>query len=77
MYHAPKIAELDLEGMEGEVQDIVKFYNGQELSATLPYKVAFTLPVVEGARAKKFICHLVRPGWGCGLPKWHATSASQ
>lgn len=58
VFHAPKIPELDLEGWEGEIQEVVKMYKGALLSATLPYKVQFELPNPEGTKAKKFVAHL-------------------
>ena len=60
VYHAPKISELQLEGKEGTVKQIVKVFKGKELSANLPYKVEFLLEKKEGEkRQQKVWVHLV------------------
>ena len=40
--------------------DVVRQYKGKELSANLPYKVAFQLDA-EDQKPKKFFAHLVGP----------------
>lgn len=39
VYHVPKKPELDLLGRTGTVAEVVRFYQGAELSATMPYRV--------------------------------------
>lgn len=39
VYHVPKKPELDLLGRTGVVSDVVRFQDGAELSATMPYRV--------------------------------------
>ena len=39
---------------------IVQFYKGKKLSANLPYKVQFQIPLEDGAKPVKLIAHLVR-----------------
>ena len=58
VYHAPKLSELQLEGKEGTVKQIVKVFKGKELSANLPYKVEFLLDK-EGGKQRKVLAHLV------------------
>ncbi|CAL8463611.1 g3145 [Coccomyxa elongata] len=58
IYHSPKLGEsFNLEGREGTVLDIVQQYKGKKLSANLPYKVEFMVPV-EGSKDVKLIAHL-------------------
>ncbi|KAF3785854.1 Ferredoxin-thioredoxin reductase variable chain [Nymphaea thermarum] len=56
VYHVPKVAELDLNGMEGEIKDNVSIWKGKHISANLPYKVQFAAQV--GDRSIKFFAHL-------------------
>lgn len=45
--------------MEGTVVEVVKVYKGQELSATLPYKVQLDIPApADGGKAPKVVVHL-------------------
>ena len=39
VYHVPKKPELDLLGRTGVVSEVVRFQDGAELSATMPYRV--------------------------------------
>ena len=39
VYHVPKKPELDLLGRTGVVAEVVRFQDGAELSATMPYRV--------------------------------------
>lgn len=48
----------------GVLLQIVQQYKGQKLSANLPYKVEFMIPV-EGSKDVKLIAHLV---WPAALP---------
>ena len=60
VYHVGKFKEgLDLQGMEGVVQADVRQHKGQELSATLPWKVQFEAKDGDG-KPVKVIAHLVR-----------------
>ncbi|GJP55654.1 hypothetical protein CLOM_g14597 [Closterium sp. NIES-68] len=55
VFHVPGVKELDLEGTEGIVKDVLGVYKGTPVSANLPYKVAFETEV-NGAK-KKFFVH--------------------
>ena len=57
VYHVPKVPELDLTGMEGEIKQYVALWNGKRISANLPYKVAFVTDI-EGRGSVKFFAHL-------------------
>lgn len=59
IYHVGKFKEgLDLEGRVGVVMDDVRKYEGQELSATLPWKVQFEVEHDGGASMVKVVAHL-------------------
>ncbi len=51
VYHFPKSKNepFDIQGMEGEIKDIVTEWKGRPVSANLPIKVKFD---------KKFVSHL-------------------
>ena len=49
---------LSLEGLEGEVLEVVKEYQGKNLTANLPYKVQLLLE--NDGKKTKFFAHLVR-----------------
>lgn len=75
IYHAPKLPELDLNGMEGTfVKDVTEF-KGQTLSANLPIKVAFQMEK-DGATVK-FQAHLVGPMGVLGPCERHAWMCMQ
>ncbi|KAK7381455.1 hypothetical protein VNO78_34159 [Psophocarpus tetragonolobus] len=57
VYHVPKVAEIDLTGMEGEIKQYVALWNGKRISANLPYKVQF-LTDIPGRGPVKFFAHL-------------------
>ncbi|XP_014510317.1 ferredoxin-thioredoxin reductase, variable chain [Vigna radiata var. radiata] len=57
VYHVPKVPELDLTGMEGEIKQYVGLWNGKRISANLPYKVQFVTDV-QGRGPVKFFAHL-------------------
>ncbi|KAL1356327.1 hypothetical protein AAHE18_05G176400 [Arachis hypogaea] len=57
VYHVPKVPELDLDGMEGQIKQYVGLWNGKRISANLPYKVEFVTEV-EGRGKVKFFAHL-------------------
>jgi len=57
VYHVPKVAELDLSGMEGEIKQFVGLWNGKRISANLPYKVQFVTDI-PGRGPVKFFAHL-------------------
>lgn len=50
---------LSLEGLEGEVLEVVKEYQGKNLTANLPYKVQLLLE--NDGKKTKFFAHLVSP----------------
>lgn len=57
VYHVPRVPELEITGMEGEVKQYVGLWKGKQISANLPYKVQFVVDV-EGRGAVKFFAHL-------------------
>ncbi|KAL2335784.1 hypothetical protein Fmac_016997 [Flemingia macrophylla] len=57
VYHVPKIPELDLTGMEGEIKQYVGLWKGKRISANLPYKVQFVTEI-QGRGPVKFFAHL-------------------
>ncbi|XP_062108024.1 ferredoxin-thioredoxin reductase, variable chain-like [Humulus lupulus] len=57
VYHVPKVPEIDLMGMEGEIKQYVAIWKGKQISANLPYKVQFVTEV-EGRGAVKLLAHL-------------------
>ena len=50
---------LDLKGKEGTIIEVIEKLNDKPLSANLPYKTQFLLPV-DGGKEQKLIAHLVR-----------------
>ncbi|KAI3435063.1 FeThRed_A domain-containing protein [Psidium guajava] len=57
VYHVPRVAELELSGMEGEVKQNLLFWRGKSLTANRPFKVEF-VGDVEGRGPVKFVAHL-------------------
>ncbi|CAH8271990.1 unnamed protein product [Arabidopsis lyrata] len=57
VYHVNRVAEVDLEGMEGKLKDYVAVWKGKRISANLPYKVEF-FKEIEGRGPVKFVAHL-------------------
>uniref|UniRef100_A0A2N9GEA3 Ferredoxin thioredoxin reductase alpha chain domain-containing protein n=1 Tax=Fagus sylvatica TaxID=28930 RepID=A0A2N9GEA3_FAGSY len=57
VHHVPKVAEVDLTGMEGELKQYVGEWKGKRISANLPYKVQFVTHI-EGRGPVKFFAHL-------------------
>ncbi|XP_024372577.1 ferredoxin-thioredoxin reductase subunit A1, chloroplastic [Physcomitrium patens] len=55
VYHVPKNPELDIDGLEGEVKEVVTTFKGKPVSATFPYKVQL---VTMGEESRKFFVHL-------------------
>lgn len=49
---------LDLKGKEGTIIEVIEKLNGKPLSANLPYKTQFLLPL-DGGKDQKLIAHLV------------------
>eukprot|EP00246_Nothoceros_aenigmaticus_P010443 TRINITY_DN26962_c0_g1_i1.p1 TRINITY_DN26962_c0_g1~~TRINITY_DN26962_c0_g1_i1.p1 ORF type:complete len:199 (-),score=18.46 TRINITY_DN26962_c0_g1_i1:327-875(-) len=56
VYHVAKLPNLDLDGLEGAVKEVLGIWKGKQVSANLPYKVQFELEV-DGKRLK-FLVHL-------------------
>lgn len=54
--HVPKHPEFDLQGLEGELKEVLKSWKGKPISANLPYKVQFVLDL-QGKQVK-FFAHL-------------------
>ncbi|TKY50515.1 Ferredoxin-thioredoxin reductase, variable chain [Spatholobus suberectus] len=57
VYHVPKVPEVDLTGMEGEIKQYVGLWKGKRISANLPYKVEFVTDI-QGRGPVKFFAHL-------------------
>ncbi|KAM0964229.1 hypothetical protein ACFX13_020661 [Malus domestica] len=57
VYHVPRVPEVDITGMEGELKQYVGLWKGKRISANLPYKVQFVVDV-QGRGAVKFFAHL-------------------
>ncbi|KAF8009640.1 hypothetical protein BT93_J0602 [Corymbia citriodora subsp. variegata] len=57
VYHVPRVPELELSGMEGEVKQNLLFWRGKSLTANRPFKVEFVREV-EGRGLVKFVAHL-------------------
>lgn len=57
VYHVPRVPEVDITGMEGELKQYVALWKGKRISANLPYKVQFVVDV-QGRGAVKFFAHL-------------------
>ncbi|GAB4844108.1 hypothetical protein Ancab_037415 [Ancistrocladus abbreviatus] len=62
VYHVPRLSEVELSGMEGELKQYVGLWKRKRISANLPYKVEFQLDNVHsrgrGPGAVKFFAHL-------------------
>lgn len=57
VYHVPRVPEVDITAMEGELKQYVGLWKGKRISANLPYKVQFVVDV-QGRGAVKFFAHL-------------------
>ncbi|MQL41583.1 ferredoxin--nitrite reductase [Escherichia coli] len=57
VYHVPKVPEVDLTGMEGQIKQYVGVWRGKRISANLPYKVEF-LTDIQPRGPVKFFAHL-------------------
>ncbi|KAI6676718.1 hypothetical protein NL676_037514 [Syzygium grande] len=57
VYHVPRVPEVDLTGMEGELKQYVADFKGKRISANLPCKVQF-VKEIEGRGPVKFFAHL-------------------
>ncbi|KAK8930668.1 hypothetical protein KSP39_PZI016692 [Platanthera zijinensis] len=58
VYHVSKAPELDLGGMEGTIKQYIGVWKGNRISANLPFKVEFLLPVDGQEKPVKFVAHL-------------------
>lgn len=56
VYHVMKTPEFNLEGLEGEVKEVLGIFKGKTISANLPFKVQFVTEV-DGKQVK-FFAHL-------------------
>ncbi|KAL2345299.1 hypothetical protein Fmac_006584 [Flemingia macrophylla] len=63
VYHVPKIVEVDLTGMEGEIKQYVGLWKGKRISANLPYKVQFVTEM-KGHGHVKLFAHLKEDEFG-------------
>jgi hypothetical protein len=57
VYHVPRLPEVDLTGMEGQLKQYVGLWKGKRISANFPYKVEFRTEI-EGRGPVKFFAHL-------------------
>lgn len=57
VYHVPRVPELDLTGMEGHLKQYVGVWKGKRISANLPFKVEFVIPLQDRGPVK-FFAHL-------------------
>ncbi|XP_028793534.1 uncharacterized protein LOC114749208 [Neltuma alba] len=57
VYHVPKVPELEITGLEGEIKQYVGLWKGKRISANLPYKVEFVTEI-PGRGPVKFFAHL-------------------
>jgi len=57
VYHVPRVPEVDLTGMEGELKQYVGLWKGKRISANFPFKVEFRTEI-EGRGPVKFFAHL-------------------
>ncbi|KAB1201517.1 Ferredoxin-thioredoxin reductase, variable chain [Morella rubra] len=57
VYHVPRVPEVDLTGMEGELKHFVGLWKGKSISANMPYKVEFVTEI-QGRGPVKFFGHL-------------------
>ncbi|GAB2284968.1 hypothetical protein Dimus_019423 [Dionaea muscipula] len=57
VYHVPRVPEVELTGMEGEIKQFVGVWKGKRISANLPFKVQFQIDV-ESRGPVNFSAHL-------------------
>lgn len=57
VYHVPKVPEVDLLGLEGEIKQYVGIWKEKRISANLPYRVEFVADL-PGRGNTKFFAHL-------------------
>ncbi|KAL5702996.1 hypothetical protein ACHQM5_028143 [Ranunculus cassubicifolius] len=57
VYHIPKVPEMDIAGMEGEIKQYVAVWKGKRISANFPFKVEF-FTEIQGRGRVKFLAHL-------------------
>lgn len=58
VFHVTKAPELNLCGMEGVIKQYVGVFKGKRVSANLPFKVEFFLPLEGHEKPIKFFAHL-------------------
>lgn len=58
VYHVPKVDEVDITGLEGEIKQYVGLWKGKRISANLPYKVEFFAEIPGRDGPVKFVAHL-------------------
>ncbi|TVU03003.1 hypothetical protein EJB05_20610, partial [Eragrostis curvula] len=58
VYHVLKAPNLDVQGMEGVVNQYVGVWKGKRITANTPYKVEFHLPVEGQPKPVRFFVHL-------------------
>ncbi|KAI3982773.1 hypothetical protein MKX01_010256 [Papaver californicum] len=57
VYHVPKVPEVDITGLEGNIKQCVGLWKGKNISASLPFKVEF-FKEIEGRGNVKIVAHL-------------------
>lgn len=59
VHHIPRVAEVDITGMEGVLKQYVGVWKGKRISANLPYKIEFLTHIEgRGPDPVKFFAHL-------------------
>ncbi|KAJ4812051.1 hypothetical protein LUZ62_024617 [Rhynchospora pubera] len=58
VYHVMKIPDLDLCGLEGAIKQYVAIWKGKRITANLPFKVEFFIPVEGQDKPVKVLAHL-------------------
>ena len=59
VHHIPRVAEVDITGMEGVLKQYVGVWKGKRISANLPYKIEFLTHIEgRGPGPVKFFAHL-------------------
>lgn len=58
VYHVMKAPDLDIQGMEGVIKQYVGVWKGRRITANLPFKVEFQLPLEGQPKPVRFFVHL-------------------
>jgi Ferredoxin thioredoxin reductase variable alpha chain len=58
VYHVMKKPDLDLYGLEGVIKQYAVIWKGKQISANLPFKVEFFIPIDGQDKPLKVLAHL-------------------